>query len=134
MSAAANPSDSGGPQEPATAEVVVRDLVLAFAPLHKAALGVALGLAAAVALFGITAMHLVMRPQRGLDLSLLSQYFAGYEVSWAGALIGAAWGFFVGFVAGWFTAFTRNLVVAIWLLIVRARADMEATRDFLDHI
>jgi hypothetical protein len=134
MSAAAKPSEPGEPQAPDADEALARGLALAFAPLHKAALGVAFGAASALALFGVTAAQLVIGPGRGLDLSLLAQYFAGYEVSWRGAFIGAAWGFFVGFVGGWFTAFTRNLVVAIWLLIVRARADMEATRDFLDHI
>ena len=47
-------------------------------------------------------------------------------------LLGAAFG--VGFVAGWFTAFVRNLVCAVWLLGVRVRADLVASRDFLDHI
>lgn len=115
-------------------QIMERDLALAFAPLHKAALGIATGTAAGLAVFLVTAAHLLLAPEGQTGLQLLGQYFAGYELSWTGALIGAAWGGFVGFVAGWFCAFTRNLIVAVWLLIVRARADMEATRDFLDHI
>lgn len=111
-----------------------RALALAFAPLHKAAFGVAIGIAGALVLFSLTVAGLVLDPAGRTNLALLAEYLAGYEQSWPGALIGAAWGFFVGFVAGWFFAFTRNLVLAIWLLIVRARADIAATRDFLDHI
>lgn len=106
----------------------------AFAPIHKAAFGVATGLAAALVIFLVTAARLVLDPSGRTDLSLLAQYFAGYEQSWPGALIGAAWGFFTGFVAGWFIAFTRNLVFAIWLIVVRAKAELQQTQDFLDHI
>ena len=48
--------------------------------------------------------------------------------------MGAAWGFLVGFVVGWFTAFVRNLVLAVSIFAARTRAEMTATRDFLDHI
>jgi hypothetical protein len=67
-------------------------------------------------------------------LSLLSVFFRGYRVSWLGLLIGAAWAGGMGFVAGWFLAFCRNLVYASWLIIMRARATAGQTRDFLDHI
>ena len=50
------------------------------------------------------------------------------------ALIGGAWMFFIGFVWGWFLAFCRNLVLAIWLISVHVRADVAASRVFLDHI
>lgn len=109
------------------------ELLLAFAPVHKRAFGVAVGIALGLAMFLATLVSLILgRAQE--EMSLLSVYFAGYSVSWIGALVGAGWGFFVGFIAGWFTAFTRNLLMAIWLLIVRARAEFRATRDFLDHI
>ncbi|MBA2243901.1 MAG: hypothetical protein H0W11_03025, partial [Gemmatimonadetes bacterium] len=64
----------------------------------------------------------------------LAEYFYGYTVSWPGALVGGFWGFVVGFVAGWFVAFCRNLVIAATLFITRTRAELAATRDFLDHI
>jgi hypothetical protein len=55
-------------------------------------------------------------------------------VSWPGVVIGAAWGFVVAFVAGWFAAFCRNLALAISAFVIRTRAEIEATREFLDHI
>ncbi|HEY0972502.1 MAG TPA: hypothetical protein VGE02_16145 [Gemmatimonadales bacterium] len=111
-----------------------RALLLAFAPVHKHALGVAVGSVAGLLVFAATAVRLLVGPEGRTDLALLSQYFAGYSESWGGAFVGLGWGFVVGFVAGWFAAFVRNLVMAVWLLVVRTRADLAATRDFLDHI
>lgn len=110
-------------------------LALAFAPLHKRALGLAFGLAAGLTLFLITAVFL-LRGEAARDINLwpLAAYFAGYSPTWGGALVGFAWGLGVGFVVGWFIAFCRNLVIAISLFWVRARADLSETRDFLDHI
>jgi hypothetical protein len=106
----------------------------AFAPMHKRALGVAVGLLAAILVFGVTAFHVLARPAHALSLELLSQYFYGYTVTWVGAFIGAWWAFVAGFVGGWFAAFMRNLAVGLWLMVVRVRANLGETRDFLDHI
>ncbi len=110
-------------------------LVRAFAPLHKAALGGAVGAAAALVTLALTVSSLL----RGIGghsshLGLLSEYFYGYSVSWLGAPVGTFWAFVVGFVAGWFTAFCRNLVIAVALFLTRTRAELAANRDFLDHI
>lgn len=115
-------------------EIEDRELLLAFAPVDKLAFGVAVGSALALALCLTTLAGIALDPEGRLELELLAQYFAGYSVTWTGALIGGAWGFFVGFIAGWFMAFARNLAVAIWMFVVRARAELRATRDFLDHI
>jgi hypothetical protein len=64
----------------------------------------------------------------------LAEYLYGYTVSSPGALVGGFWGFVAGFVAGWFFAFCHNLVIAATLFITRTRAELAATRDFLDHI
>ncbi|MGH7476608.1 MAG: hypothetical protein ACRELD_09990 [Longimicrobiales bacterium] len=130
MSAIPQPTPAELPAEP----VLTRELALAFAPLHKRALGLAVGSAAAVLVFGLTAFHLLAAPEPAPDLTLLDEYFYGYSVSWQGALIGTGWAFFAGFVAGWFLAFTRNLAVAASIFITRTRAELAATRDFLDHI
>jgi hypothetical protein len=122
-------SEGSTPREPI--EVA---LERAFAPMHKRVLGVAVGLTAAIVIFLITAYHVVVRPPDGLNISLLSIYFYGYEVSWRGALIGAWWAFVAGFVGGWFAAFLRNFVIALWLMVVRIRASFTEARDFLDHI
>lgn len=111
-----------------------KTVVLAFAPLHKAALGVASGTVFALIFALITLLDLVVDPQEIAGLGLLAQYFYGYNVSIAGALIGFAWGFGVGFVAGWFLAFARNVIMAIWILYFRARADWLATKDLLDYV
>lgn len=128
----------GSCPEPASGAASDEDLpaalLLVFAPLHKQAFGVAIGTAVGLALLLATVASLVLDPAGRLDLSLLAQYFAGYSVSLTGAIIGAGWGFMVGFVAGWFTAFVRNLVLATWLLFIRARAELAATGNFLDHI
>jgi hypothetical protein len=105
---------------------------LAFAPLHKRVFGTALGLVCALTLGTLTLI--VWAAGDTASLALLAVYFRGYEVSPRGALVGAAWAGFVGFVAGWFMAFCRNLVVATWLLYIRARASLIQTRDFLDHV
>lgn len=109
------------------------DLVLAFSPLHKAAFGAAIGTALGLLVFLATVVAL-LRQDHVVGLGLLAQYFRGYSVSWTGALVGGAWGGFVGFVFGWFTAFCRNLVLAIALFVIRTRAERAQTRDFLDHL
>jgi hypothetical protein len=111
------------------------DLQLAFLPLHKRAMGMALGLGAGLVCFGVTAVPLLRgTPPDQLNLYLLAQYFYGYTFTWPGAFVALAWGFVVGFTAGWFTAFCRNLVIAVSLWLSRTRAELAASRDFLDHI
>jgi hypothetical protein len=111
------------------------ELALAFAPLHKRAFGVAVGAAAAAVVFLLTAIFLLRGQETGgPSLWLLQNYFYGYRVSWPGALVGALWGFVAGFVAGWFFAFCRNFAIAVAVFLVRTRAELAASRDFLDHI
>lgn len=114
------------------AEEIPDALALAFAPVHKRAFGVAVGSAAGLVFFAATVVVLL----RGTDIGLylLAEYFYGYSVSWAGAVVGLLWGFIVGFVAGWFIAFCRNLALAISIFISRTRGELDATADFLDHI
>ena len=47
----------------------------------------------------------------GPHLSLLSQFFIGYRVTFPGSLIGFAYGFVSGFLVGYFVARVYNLVV-----------------------
>jgi len=110
-----------------------QQLGLAFVPVDKRAFGVAIGVACGIATALATAI-VVVRGADGANLWLLRAYFAGYSVSWAGALVGFAWAFVVGFTAGWFVAFCRNFVLAVSLFLVRTRAEIFETRDFLDHI
>lgn len=111
-----------------------RSAMMLFAPLDKRAFGVAIGTACAVGVIALTIAELTLRPNPSIKLDLLSQFFTGYTASWAGAAIGGAWGFFVGFCGGWFTAFMRNLALALSLFLLRSRAELDDSRDFLDHI
>ena len=104
-----------------------------FAPLDKRAFGLAIGATASLMLALTTVVDLML-PNPWLGLNLLSEYFAGYSVSWPGVFIGAAWAFAVGFCAGWLLAFLRNLTLAISLFMLRTRAELDETSDFLDHI
>jgi hypothetical protein len=119
---------------PSAEERLELTVQLAFAPLHKVAFGTAVAVAASVMLLGLTLAGLWLDPEGRFGLHLLSVYLYGYTVSPVGALVGGAWGAALGFVAGWFLAFCRNLVLAVWLLVVRARAELHANRDFLDHL
>lgn len=118
----------------APVSTIERQLMLAFAPLDKRALGIAFGAASALLVASATALSLLLDPAQRFPLHLLGEYFGGYRVSLAGIFVGGAWAFGTGFCWGWFLAFARNLVLAIWLLVVRIRADFSTRRDFLDHI
>jgi hypothetical protein len=106
---------------------------LLFAPLDKRAFGIAMGVAGALLMAGVTLLSLVEAPE-WKGLALLSNYFAGYSVTWSGVAIGAAWAFAVGFVTGWLIAFARNLTLAVSLFLLRSKAELEESSDFLDHI
>ena len=106
----------------------------AFAPVHKRALGVAVGSVFGLVIFVVTIFHVVLHPEGALDIALLREYFFGYTVSWQGAFIGLFWGFVSGFVMGWFVAFVRNFVIAMRVFTLRAKGELARTADFLDHI
>jgi hypothetical protein len=118
---------------PNESDQVDRVLERAFAPLHKRALGVAFGLTVGLVIFGLTVFQIVAQPA-DVPIQLLAQYFYGYETSWRGAFIGMWWGFIAGFAAGWFLAFLRNFLIATWIVFVQAKASLNQSRDFLDHI
>ena len=105
-----------------------------FAPLHKLALGLAVGLTCGALVFALTAFHVIAEPTEGVNIGLLSQYFFGYSVTWRGAAVGFWWAFVAGFAGAWFVAFLRNLSQAIWIFTIRTKAELRQTSDFLDHI
>lgn len=73
--------------------------------------GVAWGLVAGLGLF-VATNWLVLKGGRvvGPHLSLLRQFFVGYEVSFVGSLIGFAYAFACGFVAGYLVSVIYNRV------------------------
>ena len=78
--------------------------------------------------------HRLRSPSDAYPLNLLDRYFAGYSVSLVGAFIGSLWGFWVGFCAGWFFAISRNAFLAASRIFFHAKAELSATRGFLDDI
>jgi hypothetical protein len=69
--------------------------------LNALVAGAVTGLLAGLAVF-VATNWLVLKGGRvvGPHLALLGQFFIGYRVSFAGSLIGFAWAFAVGFLAG----------------------------------
>jgi hypothetical protein len=110
------------------------EVVVGFLPLHKLATGMAVGTVSALVVVVLTVDAMFRPPGNRLPMELLAVYFSGYTVSWAGVAIGAWWAWFSGFVAGWFLAFVRNFALACQIVLLRTRANLAQTRDFLDHI
>lgn len=110
-------------------------LLLAFAPLHRLALGVATGVVMGGAIFLSTFCLLLKGGYPvGPNLSLLGQFMYGYTVTFSGAFVGLAWGFGVGFFLGWGFAVAHNVAIWLWLVVIRSRAEMDQYGDFLDHM
>ena len=120
------------PSQPLLApEEVVRRVSARVDPI---ALGAALGIVIAAMTFVATAI-LVLKggPAAGIHLSLLSNYWPGYDVSVVGALMGAAYGGGCGFAFGFLTATLRNALLASYLGAIRLWANMSRTY-FLDRL
>jgi hypothetical protein len=113
---------------------VISAMLFAFAPLHKKAFGAAFGVAGAILMACLTIAAMLLPGAREFPLGLLDQYFRGYSVTWPGVFVGAAWGFAVAFVGGWFAAFCRNFALAVSAFMIRTKAEIDSTREFLDHI
>src|SRR6266849_4886108 len=96
-----------------------RQLLLAFAPLHRSALGEACGVVGGVILAAATLVLVLRGGYPEPNLGLLSQFF---------------WGYSTGFTLGWGFAVVRNAVVWAWLMVIRSRAEMDQYSDFLDHL
>jgi len=73
--------------------------------------GIEWGLVAGLALF-LATNFLVLKGGRviGPHLSLLRQFFIGYEVTFVGSLIGFAYAFVCGFVAGYAVSVVYNRI------------------------
>jgi hypothetical protein len=112
---------------------VEAQLLRAFAPLHRAAMGVAWGVVGG----GLLALATIVPVLKGTDFlsfGLLEQFLWGYRVSWPGVFIGLLWGLGVGFALGYGFALVRNAAVWLWLTVVRSRAEMDQYSDLLDHL
>jgi hypothetical protein len=90
--------------------------------LNAMVAGIVTGLLAGLGLF-VATNWLVLKGGRvvGPHLSLLGQYFIGYRVSFLGSLIGFAWAFALGFVAGAAVVWIYNRVADLRDPPTRAR-------------
>src|SRR5438477_636119 len=90
-------------------------VALACAPVHKRALGMAVGLVAGICVFVLTAFHIALQPiGEGLNVGLLAQYFYGFTVSWTGSAIGFGW----AFLPGYSVTFPGSLIGFVYAFVV----------------
>ena len=79
--------------------------------IHPLALGLAIGVLEAGAIFLAT---VILLSQGEAGPAFLSKLFPYYEISWPGAFIGLAWGLVDGFIGGVILAWVYNLTIT-WL-------------------
>lgn len=111
-------------------ELIVKSL----AKFNSVALGIAVGTLFALIIFLATNILIFKGGDVvGPNLALLSQYFIGYKMTFAGSIIGFLYGFVSGFILGWLIAFLRNSIVALYLLSLKLKNRVSAVNDFIDH-
>ncbi|MFP8881990.1 MAG: hypothetical protein VCE43_22220 [Myxococcota bacterium] len=83
----------------------------AIARLRASVLAVVFGLTGGTGLFVATVWLLIRGGENvGQHLSLISNYFPGYTVTWSGSLIGFAYGTISGAIIGWSVASIYNRI------------------------
>jgi hypothetical protein len=101
-------------------------LMAAFAKMDPVALAVALGSIWALLLAFATAVLIVKGAPAGYEvgphLGLIGIYLPGYEVSWSGALIGAAYVWFLGAIVGFILAVLWNLTHYLYITAIVVRS------------
>lgn len=108
-------------------------LIQTVAKIDRAALGIAVGILCGAGIFLATNFLILKGGERiGQNFALLSQYFYGFSISFAGSLIGLIYGFISGFIVGWLIAFLRNLVIKIYLHFLKFKGRVAAIGGFLD--
>jgi hypothetical protein len=78
-------------------------------------IGLTLGLLIGLGIFVATNWLVIKGGEPvGPNLSLLSQYFIGYKVSFLGSLIGFAYGFALGTLVGGLIGWTNSVIARLW--------------------
>lgn len=109
-------------------------IIQSLAKLDGVALGIAMGVLFGFAILFATNFLLYKGGEVvGPNLSLLSQFFPGYEVSFAGSLVGLFYGLIAGFTAGWLIAFVRNFVLAVYMHLLKLKGSVSAVNDYIDN-
>jgi hypothetical protein len=99
-------TNNGDPEDKALAGAILR--------FNGNILGLVFGTIGALVVFLATNWLLIKGGDRvGPHLSLLGQFFMGYSVTFVGSLIGAAYAFVSGYVAGLIVAYVYNGVVRL---------------------
>lgn len=101
-------------------------LMAAFARIDKIAYAIAAGTICALLLFGATTALLIKGPQPGVGLgehlSLIGIYLPGYDVTWAGGLLGAFYAWLIGAAIGYVLALLWNLTHYLYITAIVVRA------------
>jgi hypothetical protein len=87
-------------------------LVRAVLRINDKVLGVVFGVIVGTGVF-VATLWLVVKggPTVGAHLSLLSQFFPGYRVTYLGSFVGFLYGFLLGYLIGWSIAWLYNQFV-----------------------
>ncbi len=98
-----------------------------FARLDTAAMATAMGVTFAIGLFLATAVLLLKGAPPGVpiggNLSALTTFLPGYEVTWWGAVLGGLYGFVVGAIAGFLLAALWNFTHVLFIGIGALKGD-----------
>jgi hypothetical protein len=101
-------------------------LMAAFAKMDVVALAIAVGSIWAFLLLAATAALILKGAPEGhmigQHLGLIGIYLPGYEVSWSGALIGAAYAWLLGAVLGFVLAMLWNLTHYLYITAIVVRS------------
>ncbi|MCC6329309.1 MAG: hypothetical protein IT174_12385 [Acidobacteria bacterium] len=109
-------------------------IISSLAKLDGIALGISVGLLSGMLIFVATNVLIYKGGEVvGPNLALLSQYFVGYEVSFGGSIIGLIYGMIAGFILGWLIATIRNLVLSVYMFILRLKGSLSAVNDYIDN-
>ncbi|MGI8470342.1 MAG: hypothetical protein ACR2N3_18030 [Pyrinomonadaceae bacterium] len=109
-------------------------LIQTFAKVDRGAFGIAIGIIFGAGIFLATNFLILKGGERvGPTFALLNQYFIGFSVTFAGSFIGLIYGFASGFILGWLLAFLRNLVIKIYLHVLKFKGRIAAIGGFLDE-
>lgn len=102
---------------PTLEQVVLTRLLRLNATVHGFVAGIVAGLAVFIATNWLILKGGHMGPEGnpiiGPHLSLLSQFFVGYRVTFLGSLVGFAYAFVLGFIAGYGIAIVYNWFVGL---------------------
>ncbi len=109
-------------------------IVKTLAKLDTVAMGISLGALIGLGIFILTNVLILKGGSVvGPNLSLLNQYFIGYDVTYSGSLIGLIYGFISGFILGFLIAFLRNTIVKIYLYFLKLKGSLSVMNDYIDN-